>query len=102
LSVDGRRLYQSEIGGNSRKSLQAVLPSTRQSRAAIRASCSCYFVGRSTWRVSDTMVRLYQGTIIVTHRDGFPRLLGGVAPASRCPASPRRPLLAKSLGKPSR
>ncbi len=32
---------------------------------------------------------------------GFPRLSGGVARGSRCPASPRRALLAENLGKPS-
>ncbi len=36
----------------------------------------------------------------MTHRDGLPRLLDGVAHALRCPASPRRTLLAESLGKP--
>ncbi len=33
---------------------------------------------------------------------GLPRLSDGVAHASRCPASPRRALLAENLGKPSR
>jgi hypothetical protein len=44
----------------------------------------------------------------MTHRDrlgdrngGLPRLSDGVARASRCPASPRRTLLAENLGKPS-
>ena len=32
---------------------------------------------------------------------GLPRLSDGVARASRCPASPRRTLLAENLGKPS-
>ena len=32
---------------------------------------------------------------------GLPRLSDRVARASRCPASPRRTLLAESLGKPS-
>ena len=32
---------------------------------------------------------------------GLPRLSDSVAHASRCPASPRRTLLAESLGKPS-
>ena len=32
---------------------------------------------------------------------GLPRLSDGVAHASRCPASPRRTLLAENLGKPS-
>ncbi len=32
---------------------------------------------------------------------GFPRLSDGVARGSRCPASPRRALLAENLGKPS-
>ena len=32
---------------------------------------------------------------------GFPRLSDSVAHVSRCPASPRRTLLAESLGKPS-
>ncbi len=32
---------------------------------------------------------------------GFPRISGGVAHGSRCPASPRHALLAESLGKPS-
>ncbi len=32
---------------------------------------------------------------------GFPRHSGGVARASRCPASPRHALLAENLGKPS-
>ena len=36
----------------------------------------------------------------MTHRDGLPRLSGGVAHALRCPASPQRTLLAESLGKP--
>jgi len=38
------------------------------------------------------------------HRDrngGFPRLSDSVAHASRCPALPRRTLLAENLGKPS-
>jgi hypothetical protein len=32
---------------------------------------------------------------------GFPRLSGGVAHGSRCPASPRHALLTENLGKPS-
>jgi len=32
---------------------------------------------------------------------GFPRLSGGVAHGSRCPAPPRHALLAENLGKPS-
>ena len=36
----------------------------------------------------------------MTHRDGLPRLSDSVARALRCPASPRRTLLAESLGKP--
>ncbi len=34
-------------------------------------------------------------------RGGLPRLSGRVARGSRCPASPRRTLLAENLGKPS-
>ncbi len=37
----------------------------------------------------------------MTHRDGLPRLSDSVAHASRCPASPRRTLLAENLGKPT-
>ncbi|MCH7691976.1 MAG: hypothetical protein IID50_00895 [Proteobacteria bacterium] len=33
---------------------------------------------------------------------GLPRLLDGVAHASRCPASPQRTLRAENLGKPAR
>jgi hypothetical protein len=36
----------------------------------------------------------------MTHRDSFPRLSDGVARALRCPASPRRALLAENLGTP--
>ena len=58
LRVDGRQRYQSEIDPNGRKSLRAILPSTRQASGATRASCSCQMIGRSNWRVSVSMVRL--------------------------------------------
>ncbi len=45
--------------------------------------------------------RLYQWSLIMTHRDGFPRLSDSVPHGLRCPASPRHALLAENLGKPS-
>ncbi len=48
--------------------------------------------GHSTWQ---------EGLRLCDRAGGLPRLSDGVAHASRCPASPRRTLLAEILGKPS-
>ncbi len=52
-------------------------------------------------KLSGHRLGLYQRSLLMTHRDGFPRLSGCVAHGSRCPASLRHALLAENHWKPS-